>query len=226
MRRRAASRSPVRPGCPGRIALDALELGGLRPTQVEARIDAEGTTSASRTSRPRLAGGTLTGSGQRRLGTVGRAPFSFDLRGAATSTPRRSRPRSTCPHESVVGRGFARVRIAGVAASRRRLRDRRRARREPRARRTGPSRSCRAWSRSRGCRRCPVSAVCSGRPLPYDSARRSEFTLANGKLGLLDAKLLGPQLRMLGSRRDGPEHADQGVRLRRRAALPADARHA
>jgi hypothetical protein len=37
-----------------------------------------------------------------------------------------------------------------------------------------------------------------GRPLPYDSLT-FQLTLAGGKLALLDAKLLGSQLRMLGS---------------------------
>ena len=37
-----------------------------------------------------------------------------------------------------------------------------------------------------------------GRPLPYDKLTL-DFKLANGRLGIADAKLLGSQLRMLGS---------------------------
>ncbi len=180
----------------GRIALDALELGGLRPTQIEARISAEGTELRFSEIVTALAGGTLSGNGRVALGEAGRAPYSFDLEARDFDAA----PVATAfdlPDESVVGRGVATGRIGGALRAGGRFASDG----ELDVKFALANGSLAKLPGLVALARLPSLSGVSGllgRPLPYDSLT-FQLTLDRGKLALLDAKLLGSQLRMLGS---------------------------
>jgi hypothetical protein len=180
----------------GQIALDTLEIGDLHPANVRARLDAEGTDVRFWDVNAELAGGALSGSGRLTLGEAGRAPFSFDLElrdfDAAPVAAA-----FELPAESVVGRGNAKGRVSGTL--------------RPGGRFTTDGEldvhieladgSVAKLPGLVALARLPSLSGMSGllgRPLPYDELTL-DFKLANGRLGIADAKLLGAELRMLGS---------------------------
>jgi hypothetical protein len=180
----------------GRIALDSLDIGELRPTDVQARVDAVGTDVRFSDVRAAIAGGALSGSGSVALGEAGRAPFAFDLEVRDFDAA----PVATAfelPDDSVVGRGKAAGRVAGVLRPGGRFA-------------TEGELDVRVELENGSVAKLPglvalarlpsLSGVSGllGRPLPYDTLTL-DFNLAKGQLGIADAKLLGSQLRMLGS---------------------------
>ncbi len=180
----------------GRIALDALDIGDLRPTHVRARIAGEGTDVRLSEVAAEIAGGALAGSGRVALAVEGRAAFSFDLEARDFDAA----PVATAfelPSESVVGRGRASGRVAGTLRPAGRFA-------------TDGELDVHVELEHGSVAKLPglvalarlpsLSGVSGllGRPLPYDTLSL-DFKLANGRLGLADAKLLGSQLRMLGS---------------------------
>jgi hypothetical protein len=180
----------------GRIALDSLAIGDLRPTHVQARIDAVGTDVHFSDVSAEIAGGALSGSGRVALGVAERAPFSFDLEVRDFDAAPVARA-FDLPDESVVGRGKAAGRVAGALRPAGRFA-------------TDGELDMRVELADGSVAKLPglvalarlpsLSGVNGllGRPLPFDSLSL-DFKLANGQLGLADAKLLGSQLRMLGS---------------------------
>ncbi len=180
----------------GKIALDTLALGELQPSNLRAQIEAEGTNVRLSDVTADLADGTIAGSGRVALGEAGRAPFSFDLE-AKNFDAAPVAEAFELPSESVVGRGNAKGRISGVL------------RPEGRFATDGEldvhielaDGTVAKLPGLVALARLPSLSGMSGllgRPLPYDSLTL-DLKLANGRLGLADAKLLGGQLRMLGS---------------------------
>ena len=180
----------------GRVALDSLALGELPLSAVRTQLAAEGALVRFSEVTAELSGGALTGSGRMALGEPGRAPFSFDLEVTGFDAA----PivgTFGLPAESITGRGNAKGRVSGSLRPEGRfatdgeldiqlaLKD------GTVARLPGLVALARLPSLS------GVSALL-GRPLPYDELT-VDLKLANGRLGLADGKLLGSQLRMLGS---------------------------
>jgi hypothetical protein len=87
----------------GQIALDKFDIGALRPSNVRARIEAEGSDVRFSELSAELAGGTFSGSGRLALGTADRAAFSFDLE-ARDFDAAPVAAAFELPDESVVGR--------------------------------------------------------------------------------------------------------------------------
>lgn len=180
----------------GRIALDSLDIGELRPTNVLARIDAEGTDVRFTDVSAAIAGGALTGSGQVALGEAERAPFSFDLDVRDFDAA----PVATAfelPEASVVGRGKAAGRVAGTLRTGGRFATEGELDVHVELVKGSVAKLPGLVALARLPSLSGVSGLL-GRPLPYDTLSL-DFKLANGQLGLADAKLLGSQLRMLGS---------------------------
>ncbi len=180
----------------GRIALAKLELGDLHPTEIEARVEAEGTDVRFSQIRAALAGGTVTGAGRAALGAEGRAPYAFEL----VARDFDAAPVAAAfdlPDESVVGRGSATGTVGGTLRAGGRFA-------------TDGELDVKIALANGHVARLPglvalarlpsLSGVSGllGRPLPYDSLDL-EVKLENGRLAFVDAKLLGSQLRMLGS---------------------------
>lgn len=180
----------------GRIALDSLDIGHLRPTNVDARIDAVGTEVRFPDVRAEIAGGALSGSGSVALGVAGRAPFVFELEVRDFDAAPVANA-FELPEASVVGRGKAAGRVAGVLRPGGRFA-------------TEGELDVHVELENGSVAKLPglvalarlpsLSGVSGllGRPLPYDTLSL-DFKLANGQLGIADAKLLGSELRMLGS---------------------------
>jgi len=180
----------------GKIALDELEIGALRASSVRAQLAAEGTDVRFSDVTAGLAGGTLSGSGRVALGEPGRAVFSFDLEARDFDAA----PVATAfelPEDSVVGRGSAKGVISGALRPHGRFA-------------TDGELDIHIELADGSVAKLPglvalarlpsLSGVSGllGQPLPYDTLTL-DLKLANGRLGLADAKLLGSQLRMLGS---------------------------
>jgi len=180
----------------GEIALDRLALGDLRAANLRTRIEATGADVRLSSLSAELAGGSLSGSGRVALGEPDRAPFGFDLElrdfdAAPVATA------LALPEASIVGRGDAEGRLSGAL------------RKSGRFAVDGGLElhvELRAGSVAKlpglvALARLPSLSGVSGllgRPLPYDRLS-ADFGLAEGRLAMTDAKLLGPQLRMLGS---------------------------
>ncbi len=178
------------------IALDTLEVGELTLEKVKARIESTGANVTFPEIEAVLSGGAATGSGEVSLAEAGRAPFRFalDVR-KFDAAPLASV--FGLPADSVTGTGHAKGSIAGALS------------RESRFARDGELDIGLALANGTVSKlpalvalaRLPSLSGVSGligRPLPYDSLTM-DFKLEKGRLGLSDGKLLGPQLRMLGS---------------------------
>ena len=180
----------------GRIELDRFEIGDLQAANVRARIKAEGTNVRFSHLKAELAGGALSGSGRVALGERDRAPFGFDLE-LRDFDAAQVAAAFELPEESVVGRGVATGRVSGAL--------------RPGSRFATDGELDAHFELADGSvaklpglvalARLPSLSGLSGllgRPLPYDTLTL-DVKLANGRLGIADAKLLGGQLRMLGS---------------------------
>ena len=180
----------------GQIALETFHIGDLQLANVRARLEAEATDVRFSDVNAELAGGALSGSGRLALGEPGRAAFSFDLElrdfDAAPVAAA-----FDLPDESVVGRGNAKGRVSGALRPGSRFA-------------TDGELDVHIELADGSVAKLPglvalarlpsLSGVSGllGRPLPYDTLTL-DLKLLNGRLGLADAKLLGGQLRMLGS---------------------------
>ncbi len=180
----------------GRIALDRLNLGDLRASNLRADLDARAADVRFSSLTAALAGGSITGSGRMSLGEVGRAPYRFDLELRDFDAG----PVATVfelPDQSVVGRGNAKGVVSGALRRGGRFA-------------TDGELELHLDLRNGSVAKLPglvalarlpsLSGVSGllGRPLPYDTLS-ADFKLADGRLEMADAKLLGSQLRMLGS---------------------------
>jgi hypothetical protein len=179
-----------------RIALDALEVGDLALSRVNARMAATAAEVSFSEIEAQLSGGALTGSGEISLAQAERAPYGFTLEVVGFDAAPLAGVFGL-PGESVTGIGHAKGRISGVLS------------RESRFARDGELDIGIALKNGEVSKlpalvalaRLPSLSGVSGllgRPLPYDSFV-IDLKLEKGRLGLADGKLLGPQLRMLGS---------------------------
>ena len=162
----------------------AIELAGERSIVSLAKIEG------------RIAGGALDGVGHLDLGPTDRAPFALDLH-ARDFDPAPLCATFGLPAESIQGRGFARVHMVGALraggdfANEGQL-------------------SVNLVLKDGTVAKLPTLVAIArlpslagvtgllGRPLPYTKVE-SDLALSNGRLGISDTKLLGPQLRILGS---------------------------
>lgn len=178
------------------IALDELEVGDLQLSAVRSRLDAEGANVHFSDMTAELSGGAVTGSGDMSLDEEGRAPFRFDLevRGFDAAPLAGA---FGLPERSITGTGHAKGHVAGALRA------------EGRFATDGELEIGVALKDGTvsdlsvlvALARLPSLSGVSGllgRPLPHDELI-ADFKLANGKLEISDGKLLGPQLRMLGS---------------------------
>jgi hypothetical protein len=179
-----------------RIALDSLDVGDLTLARVNSRIAATGAEVSFSEIEAQLSGGAVTGSGEVSLARAESAPFAFTLEVVGFDAAPLAGVFGL-PGESVTGIGHAKGRIGGVLS------------RESRFVRDGDLDIGIALKDGEVSKlpalvalaRLPSLSGVSGllgQPLPYDSLV-IDFKLEKGRLGLADGKLLGPQLRMLGS---------------------------
>jgi hypothetical protein len=178
------------------VALEELKIGDLRLTQVRSRLDVEGTGVHFSEMSGGLEGGAVTGAGNMSLGEAGKAPFRFDLdvRGFDAAPLAGA---FGLPEQSIKGTGHAKGHVAGPLRTGGRFA-------------TDGELAIGVALKDGSISNMPVLVALArlpslsgvsgllGRPLPYDDLV-ADFKLANGKLEISDAKLLGPQLRMLGS---------------------------
>jgi hypothetical protein len=180
----------------GKIAFEKLRIPDWPIDELEIELAAERSIVSLAKLDGRLAGGKVSGVGHIDLGPVDRAPFALDLRGQDFD------PAPLCatfglPADSIQGRGFARVHMVGALrpggdfANEGQL-------------------SVNLVLRDGTVGRLPTLVAIErlpslagvtgllGRPLPYTKVE-ADLALANGRLGLSNTKLLGPQLRILGS---------------------------
>jgi hypothetical protein len=180
----------------GTVAFDKLRLPEWPIDALAIELAAERAIVSLAKVDGRLAGGVVTGVGHIDLGPTDRAPFALDLR------VRDFDPAPLCttfglPPESIQGRGFAHVHMVGALrpggdfANEGQL-------------------SVNMVLRDGTVARLPTLVAIArlpslagvtgllGRPLPYTKVE-ADLALANGRLGLSNTKLLGPQLRILGS---------------------------
>jgi len=180
----------------GKLVFDKLRLPDWPIDALELELAAEGSIVSLAKIEGKLAGGAIDGVGHLDLGPADRAPFALDIRA------REFDPAPLCatfglPTNSIQGSGFARVHLVGAL-------------------RPGGDFSNEGQLSANlvlkdgtvanlptlvAIARLPSLAGVTGllgRPLPYTKVE-SNLALANGRLGISDTKLLGPQLRILGS---------------------------
>jgi len=178
------------------VALDKLVVGDLQLSAVRSKLDAEGVDVRFSEMTAELSGGAVTGSGSMSLGEEGRAPFRFDLevRGFDAAPLAGA---FGLPERSITGTGHAKGHVSGALRAAGRFA-------------TDGELEIGVALKDGTISELPVLVALArlpslsgvsgllGRPLPHDELT-ADFKLANGKLEISDAKLLGPQLRMLGS---------------------------
>jgi hypothetical protein len=180
----------------GRIEFEKLRIPDWPIEELAIELAAERAIVSLAKLDGRLAGGVVTGVGHIDLGPVDRAPFALDLRG------RDFDPAQLCatfglPDASIQGSGFARVHMVGAL-------------RPGGDFATEGQLSVSLVLRDGTVSRLPTMVAIArlpslagvtgllGRPLPYTKVE-AELALANGRLAMSNTKLLGPQLRILGS---------------------------
>ncbi len=180
----------------GKVAFETLRIPEWPIDQLQIELAAERSIVSLAKLEGRLAGGKVTGVGHVDLGPVDRAPFALDLR----VTDFDAKPMCATfglPAESIEGRGFARVHMVGAL--------------RPGGEFANEGQlSVNLVLKDGTVARLPTLVAIArlpslagvtgllGRPLPYTKVE-AEVALANGRLAFTNTKLLGPQLRILGS---------------------------
>ena len=180
----------------GKIAFEKLRIPDWPIEELSIELAAERSIVSLAKLAGRIAGGTIDGVGHIDLGPVDRAPFALDLRVRDFET----KPMCATfglPAESIDGHGFARVHMVGALrpggdfANEGQL-------------------SVNLVLKDGTVARLPTLVAIArlpslagvtgllGRPLPYTKVE-ADVALANGRLAFSNTKLLGPQLRILGS---------------------------
>lgn len=180
----------------GRIAFEKLLLPDWPLDGVRMQLGAERARVTLRGIEARLAGGALRGSGYLDLSQADKAPFDLEF-GVTEFDPKPLCGTFSLPPESVTGRGYAKVRLSGAL-------------RPGGDFATEGALDTKLILRDGTVARLPALVAIArlpslrgvtgllGTALPYRTVEL-DIVLANGKLGLADGKLLGPELRMLGS---------------------------
>ena len=180
----------------GKIAFEKLRIPDWPIDELQIELAAERSIVSLAKLGGRLAGGKVSGVGHVDLGPVDRAPFALDLR-VSDFDPKPLCATFGLPAESIEGTGFARVHMVGALrpggdfANEGQL-------------------SVNLVLKDGTVARLPTLVAIArlpslagvtgllGRPLPYTKVE-ADVALANGRLAFSNTKLLGPQLRILGS---------------------------
>jgi AsmA-like C-terminal region len=180
----------------GSIASEQLSLPDWPLEDVRAQLTAERAQVTITGLEARLAGGKLEGSGHLDLSRPRRAPFDLDL-GVSDFDPRPLCATFALAPASVTGRGYAKAKLSGAL-------------RPGGDFATEGALDVHLLMRDGSVDRLPwlvaIARVPSlagvtgllGKPLPYRTVDL-DVSLAHGKLAFSDGKLLGPELRLLGS---------------------------
>ena len=180
----------------GKIAFERLALPDWPLENVRARLTAERALVAIGDLKAQLAGGKLAGSGHLDLSRTDRAPFDLELE-VADFDPAPMCATFALPAASITGRGYAKASLSGALHPGGDFA-------------TEGTLDVKLVMRDGTVDRLPALVAIArlpslagvtgllGKPLPYRTVEL-EVALANGKLALSDGKLLGPQLRILGS---------------------------
>ena len=179
-----------------RILYENLDLPGWPIEGLRARLTAERAQVTLTQIKAQLAGGAVEASGHLGLEQPDRAPFDLDL-GVSEFDPAAMCATFGLPDQSVTGRGYVKLKLAGAL-------------------RPGGDFSTEGTLggklilRDGTVDRLPTLVALAratslrgvtgllGKPLPYKTLEM-DLSLADGKLGVAEGKLLGPELRVLGS---------------------------
>ena len=180
----------------GKLQFERLNLPDWPLSELRTRLTAERALVTLGGIEARLASGELKGSGHLDLSRKDKAPFDLDF-DVSDFDPKPLCATFSFPPDSVTGRGYAKVRMSGAL-------------RPGGDFATEGTLDTKLILREGTVARLPVLVAIArvpslrgvtgllGTALPYKTVEL-DIALANGKLAISDAKLLGPELRMLGS---------------------------
>jgi AsmA-like protein len=180
----------------GKIDFSALTLPNWPFEKLRTRLSAEGAQVTVTGIKGTLAGGALEGAGTLDLSQADRAPFAVEI-GVSEFDPAPMCVTFGLPAESITGRGYAKLKIAGAL-------------RPGGEFKTEGVLDGTIILREGTVARLPALVAIArlpslqgvtgllGKPLPYKTVEM-QVSLAEGKFGIADGKLLGPELRVLGS---------------------------
>jgi hypothetical protein len=179
-----------------KVAFERLTLPDWPIQGLHARLTAEGAAVTVTGIKAQLADGALEASGHLDLSQPDRAPFDLDL-GVSGFDPKQLCATFGLPPESVTGRGYGKYKLSGAL-------------RPGGDFATEGTLAGKLVLRDGSVANLPTLVAIArvpslrgvtgllGKPLPYRTVE-IDMSLQGGKLALSDGKLLGPELRLLGS---------------------------